>query len=334
MSESTLTTLRQIALLVSIPAQPRTITVTQLQEKLQNEHANYRITKRSLQRNLQELALVFPLEFEERGRTFHWFWTNRGAFTQLPAMSDSTAFVLCLADEFLRPVIPHATLSLLDPYFTHAHEILDGTRLGRFSDRVALIESGFTLTPPSISYDVHDAVYEALMTNRKLEVQYRSKHSPESRLLILNPLGLVVRSRINYLVATADEYDDIRHFVLHRMSNVRVIIEQINAPEGFSLSKYLEDSASFDYPESDEKYILRALFDAGAGAHLTESTLSEDHRTTEQSDGRILVEATVADTSQLRWWLLGFGSQVEVLEPISLREELRDHARRSTEIYG
>ena len=334
MPDSTLKTLRQIAILDAIPVYPRMKTVRQLHEELQRHHANYEVDVRSLQRILMQLKNVFPLNFKKQSRTYYWFWIDRNAFTQIPAMSDYTAFVLRLADEFLRPVIPHTTLRWLNPYFRHADEILDGTNLGRFSDRVALIESGYSLIPPNISEDVHDAVYEALMTNRKLEVQYRSKHSPESRLLILNPLGLVVRSRINYLVATADEYDDIRHFVLHRMSNVRVIIEQIDAPEGFSLSKYLEDSASFDYPESDEKYILRALFDAGAGAHLTESTLSEDHRTTEQSDGRILVEATVADTSQLRWWLLGFGSQVEVLEPISLREELRDHARRSAEIYG
>ena len=28
------------------------------------------------------------------------------------------------------------------------------------------------------------------------------------------------------------------------------------------------------------------------------------------------------DSSDLRWWLLGFGSGVEVLEPLALREEL------------
>ena len=66
--------------------------------------------------------------------------------------------------------------------------------------------------------------------------------------------------------------------------------------------------------------VLEHILQRGKSISKLDS-LSEDHRTTEQSDGRILVEATVADTSQLRWWLLGFGSQVEVLEPISLREE-------------
>ena len=33
------------------------------------------------------------------------------------------------------------------------------------------------------------------------------------------------------------------------------------------------------------------------------------------------IVATVHDNPQLRWWLLAFGDQVEVLKPASLREE-------------
>ena len=58
-------------------------------------------------------------------------------------------------------------------------------------------------------------------------------------------------------------------------------------------------------------------------AHLTESRLGLDHRATEQKDGRVLVEAAVSDTTQLRWLLAGFGSLVDVLGPEGLREELR-----------
>ncbi len=47
----------------------------------------------------------------------------------------------------------------------------------------------------------------------------------------------------------------------------------------------------------------------------------------------MLVEATVADTAELRWWLAGFGSSVEVLGPASLREEFREEARRLARIY-
>ena len=57
--------------------------------------------------------------------------------------------------------------------------------------------------PPEVSADVQEAVYEALMTNRKVEVLYRGKHEKESKRILLNPLGIVVRTGIVYLVATS-----------------------------------------------------------------------------------------------------------------------------------
>ncbi len=50
-------------------------------------------------------------------------------------------------------------------------------------------------------------------------------------------------------------------------------------------------------------------------------------------DGRIELSANVPDTSELRWWLLAFGAQVEILEPLSLREEFQETARRMAACY-
>jgi predicted DNA-binding transcriptional regulator YafY len=36
-----------------------------------------------------------------------------------------------------------------------------------------------------------------------------------------------------------------------------------------------------------------------------------------------MLTASVMDSDMLRWWLLAMGPQVEVLEPVSLREEIR-----------
>jgi predicted DNA-binding transcriptional regulator YafY len=44
--------------------------------------------------------------------------------------------------------------------------------------------------------------------------------------------------------------------------------------------------------------------------------------------GRVEVEGTVKNTSQLRWWLQGFGCLVEVVEPKELREEFKENAAR------
>lgn len=334
MRTATDTTLRYLATLSAIPVGLHGKSTSQIFEELRDKNPDFDVTKRTIQRSLEHLSQRFPITSETRGRTNYWYWIEPHALTQIPAMGATTAFVLSIAAEYLRPIMPPSALPKLEPYFRHAQGILDGTDLGRWTDKTAIIAQGPTLTSPDISPDVQEAVCEALMTNRKVEVQYRGKHESESKMILLSPLGIVVRTGVVYLVATSWKYEDIRHYVLHRMSEPRLTDESVQTPPDFRLADHLGDDGSFAYPASGANLKLRALFQACAGAHLTESRLGPDHRATVLEDGRVLVEATVPDTVQLRWWLAGFGSLVEVLGPEGLRGEFREEARKLGRVYG
>jgi len=51
--------------------------------------------------------------------------------------------------------------------------------------------------------------------------------------------------------------------------------------------------------------------------------MHDDQQIKKCDDGSYLLETTAQDTNELRWWLLGFGSGVEVLQPTNLREEFK-----------
>ena len=78
---------------------------------------------------------------------------------------------------------------------------------------------------------------------------------------------------------------------------------------------------------------LKVSFTEEAAAHLVETPLSKDQRMIDQGDGWILIEATVQDTAELRWWLLGFGNQLEVKLPIRLRKEMQEIAHKMFNLY-
>ena len=333
MRKATDTTLRHLATLECIPVYPRTKTTRQVVEALLAANSEYDVTVRSVQRSLETLSAVFPITSEKRGRANHWCWTDAHAMTQIPAMSEQEAFVLRLASEHLKPLMPRSALRRLAPYFEHAERILDGTRLGRWVDRARTIGHGPPLQAPSVRDDVQEIVYAALMENRRLAVDYRSRSGERARRMVLNPLGIVVRAGVIYLVATSWDYQDVRHYVLHRMSKPELLEEPAETPAGFRLATHIQDDQRFSYPLNPEALRLRALFAPEVGVHVTESRLSRDHRATTQDDGRVLVEATVADTADLRWWLLSFGAAVEVLAPAGLRAEFRSQAQGMAALY-
>ncbi len=67
--------------------------------------------------------------------------------------------------------------------------------------------------------------------------------------------------------------------------------------------------------------------------HLQERPLHTSQVISTYHD-EILLSANVQDTNELRWWLLGFGDQVEILEPMELREDFRDIAKNMAQSYG
>lgn len=168
--------------------------------------------------------------------------------------------------------------------------------------------------------EVLEAVCKALLEERRLRARYRKRGESEAKEYEVSPLGLVFQDRIIYLVATLWDYEDPLLLLLHRFESAELLEKPCSPPAGFDLEAYSEGELRF--PEGEKPLRLEALFDAGAAAHLAETPLSADQQMTEKSDGRVLVKATVADTAQLRWWLLGFGAQVVVLKPALLRKEM------------
>ena len=103
---------------------------------------DFDVTVRSIQRSLERLSATFPIASETKGRANHWYWIDSHALTQIPSMNGPTAFVLRLAAEHLRPIMPPTVLRNLDPYFRHAEKVLGETALGRWADKAAIIQRG------------------------------------------------------------------------------------------------------------------------------------------------------------------------------------------------
>ncbi len=76
---------------------------------------------------------------------------------------------------------------------------------------------------------------------------------------------------------------------------------------------------------------VKVMFQPSARWRLIEEYGTESFE--EQEDGRLLFSFSFTDKEHLFGWLLAFGERAELLEPASLREELRALALRIAETY-
>lgn len=326
------TLLRHWQTLCLIPRYPRKITAGELCQQLSSE--GFSVGKRTIERDLQALSRIFPLAVDDREKPFGWSWNKEAHSFDLPSISTSKSLTLLMAREYLRAVIPISVYHQLTPYFCLAEQklsILAGhVSLADWQGRVRIISPTQPLLAPEIDEVVEANIHEALLLNRQCRIGYLRKDGKTDKYPI-NLLGLVQRGPLVYLICTIKTYNDIRILALHRIKSACLLDIQATHPSNFDLDEYLA-SGAFGWGNGNSINMI-AMFLPEAGNHLYETPLSQNQSIEVQPDGRLKVTATISDTEVFFWWLLGFGAGVEVLEPKTLRERLRDSHIAAVGIY-
>ena len=325
---------RRWQILKMIPRYGNSITVAQIVQRLGTQTPDA-IATRTVQRDLIELSDQVPITSVLNGRTMEWSWAEHAQVT-LPVMDKHTALTFQLVNSYMGHLLPKSSIRYLQPFFKNSAEVLNENPefpLSNWLNNVRIVPRNLKMMAPSFKDGVTDVVYDAMLNKRRISANYRLRGEKRPKAYQeLNPLGLVFVENLIYLVATIKDYQNPMQFLLHRMESASLLEKGATVPEGFSLQGYIE-SGEFSYPIGGRTIRLKALFDRHAAAYLHETPLPGTKSLTGHDEDTILLEAEIEDSHQLRWWLKGFGPQVEVLEPAELREDFKQMAADLRKIY-
>ena len=323
---------RHWVMLQLIPRSPRKVSVQIINKQL-NVHG-YETTDRTIQRDLIKLSKNFPLISDERDKPFGWSWSKDAPVYDLPSMDINTAMTFYLSEKFLDRLMPPEIINNISSHIKLAGTVLDGMKgkkLKQWRNKIRVLSRTQHLLPPDIEETVIDTVYQALLMDKQFYVTYHPRHGDEQEYEV-SPRGLVIRDQVIYLVATLWGYSDIKQLVLHRMSDIKLLDKMVKKIS-FNLDTYIQ-SGEFDYIEQDKSIRLKLLINKYIAKHLQETALSEDQVIKVIDENSSLLTATVKDTQQLRWWLLGFGDGVEVKQPAKLRKEMIEMVKAMFDKYN
>lgn len=322
---------RQWTLLRLLPHRGGGLSARELTAQL--EGAGHRVTKRQVERDLAELATLFPIECLDSSTPWGWRWMPQ-ADAQLPGLDNAEALSLLAIEKLVRPLVPEALLQPLAARFSHAARLIEALpprQRSRAADAVRIVQPGQPLLPAHIDPEVLTRIHNALLTGTQVEIDYAALGEPAAqRTLRLHPLGLVHRGPTSYLVATAFDYEDVRMYALQRVAMVRPTAEAAERPANFNLDRWLaEGGAGFG---QGEMVGLELRVGAQLAIYLTETPLTAEQTMEPDGEG-FRLRARIQDTWQLRWWLLSQAEQIEVLSPASLRRTISDRLKNAFAVY-
>lgn len=334
--------IRHLELLELLPVYPKFSTVKQLVEKLSNQHEykdlDDKNIKRNLQRDLKQLEQYSITESGDSPEGFKWSLVKDSMYLTAQ-LSPSDALCFAIIEQFIQPIIPNVLSPYLSRTFEKSTQILNKlsyhNKLKTWLDKVYIENKGQPLIPAKIDNEVRCCVYDALLAENILLLEYKNKSGELSNATV-QPLGLVVRAHIQYLIVQYQDYDDIRMLAMNRIISCDMSTESFDYPSNFNLKKYVLNGIT-GVAYANEPIAFEGVFSGFAAELILETPITENQQTTPYptvNGDRLLVKASLTLNYDFETWLLGLANNVEVLKPKSLRNSIREKLSAATQLYS
>jgi predicted DNA-binding transcriptional regulator YafY len=166
---------------------------------------------------------------------------------------------------------------------------------------------------------------------RQVELRYRAASGDVTERIICPYFLEVSRSEpASYIIAYDELRGALRTFKLERVVGATTLDQTYTIPDSFDPYTHL---ASAWGVMDDAEVQVRLRFSPSVSARVKESIWHHSQRVDDLPDGGCELSMRVGGTREMRSWVLGWGAEVEVLEPEALRSEVLEHAQRMLGLY-
>ena len=255
----------------------------------------------------------------------------------------------CLTDDYLPSLTSESAAAVYVSMLLYRDTLLDEATLSAkaeieksffrgFPERLNLLKEriyvlGDTLASPQEFGNILGKLIRAVGDTCIIKIGYMNNDGEVSDRL-LEPLGLVSKKNVWYLIARKVGTNENRTFRVDQIINLSVReSEKFVYPPDFSISKHI--GCSWGVFHDDEVQIVKLKFSRQVAHRVKKLRYHPSQRITEEcSDGSVIMEFEVCGLVEMQSWILQWGSQVEVLEPLQLREDILQAAQNVVKIYG
>jgi predicted DNA-binding transcriptional regulator YafY len=174
-------------------------------------------------------------------------------------------------------------------------------------------------------------VLGALRRRRTALIRYRSLSAGRTSDRRVRPYHVFNVGGDWYVAAWDERRKEVRDFALHRIRRITLTTERYEIPADFDFRKYMAGALAIEKGGRPVPVAIR--FAPRQARWIRERRWHPSARIQEEMGGGLVLRMTIAETSELRRWVLQFAAEAEVVSPVSLRKAVADDLRRAAAAY-
>ena len=174
-------------------------------------------------------------------------------------------------------------------------------------------------------------ITEAILAEKQIKFDYLPAYLKQDKMSCeAIAYGVAWDNDKCYLVGKDVNDEKIINYRLDRIAKIEITDKEGVVPENFNLQDYLAQSWNMFFGPA-ERVVLK--FSQNLRPAIKDNFAAGHYRFIEDNDDYFILESTVRGLKGLKIWLLGLGTNVEVLEPESFRKEMKETIEQMSEKY-
>ena len=173
----------------------------------------------------------------------------------------------------------------------------------------------------------------AMKESRSIEMVYHKFDAPAPKEYLLSPYCLKVFNQRWYLLAKNEKSGYLTIFALDRIQELRLTQRKYELPEDFSAEEYFNGYFGVVVDDKIEPQLIKFKAWGKQRDYFNTLPLNSSMKEVEKYDKYSIFTCWIAPTWDLEMELLQYNDMVEILEPLSMRENMIEHIQNMLDLY-
>lgn len=180
------------------------------------------------------------------------------------------------------------------------------------------------------SYDIFILLLEAFSNKRSVRIKYKGRRNHDYR--VIDVYGFCLAKETYYINAYCHRYETQLMFRIDRITECSIEETYYSIPEEFDLEEFYK--YTWEIEKSRDPFAFEVVIFGKSVHNVKERKWCENQDIEEVKDGAILFKGTTSSERELKKWILGFGSDVKVIKPEWLRQDIKAELERTLKLYS
>lgn len=176
-------------------------------------------------------------------------------------------------------------------------------------------------------------IMHAIQNRLKVSFKYRKFWNEEMTDRVVSPYALKEFRDRWYLLAMDDKVEKIKSFALDRISAFQITQKKFVASEAFDADRYYQPFFGIISPENVKPQPIILSFKAFQGKYIKSLPLHQSQEIIVDNDDELQIGLNMCITHDFVMELLSYGSNLRVICPLSLVEEVKNAHKAAYETY-